>query len=150
MELDREKLNVYCHEIVYEYGYENENDCVITQAKPEQALRAPRLTDHVSTTAVCGETSPTFSAGGHRQEYPCYSLLRMRKLPTAHCLLPTARLTGLQLAGSNLRVWCLLQQVQDPDNRECNAARGFPCAVKLTVRSDRRHRLCYAVPVFRA
>ena len=66
---------------MYEYVNVNEYDYAITQAKPEQALRAPRLTDHVSTTAVCGETSPTFSAGGHRQEYPCYSLRRFAEKP---------------------------------------------------------------------
>jgi hypothetical protein len=35
-----------CGEIVYEYVYENENDYAITQAKPEQALRAPGLSNH--------------------------------------------------------------------------------------------------------
>jgi hypothetical protein len=39
---DHEKLDVYCAEIVYEY----KNDCAITQAKPEQALRDPRLGNH--------------------------------------------------------------------------------------------------------
>ncbi len=49
---------------MYENG--NENDYAITEVKPEQALRVPRLTNHQSITAVCRETSPTFA----KRSYP--------------------------------------------------------------------------------
>jgi hypothetical protein len=52
-----ERYTFYVHE--YEYG--NENDYAIMEVKLEQALRVPRLTNHQSITAVCGETSPTFA-----------------------------------------------------------------------------------------
>ena len=39
---------------MYEYVYGNGYECAITQAKPELALRDPRLSNYQSTTAVCG------------------------------------------------------------------------------------------------
>jgi hypothetical protein len=128
MELDHEKLDVFCTEIVYEYGNVNGNDYAITKVKPEQALRDPR---HHASLIINGGSrgrSPSkrrftachgvgFKAGRNQP----YLLSRRAKTgmsvlqsaareKTTHCslitLFPTARLGGLSptFAAEKIRI----------------------------------------------